>query len=138
MRAGGERAEEAFRRGADRLVLDLAGGGEHHPLGRVFARHEGADGVAVEAPDGLRPAEDRAPDRLACEGRLHEGVEDEVVRRVLDGGVFLQDDALLARELGLVEARFGEDVAEHVEGDVDVLAEHPRGVVRELDARSRR
>ena len=59
----------------------------------------------VEAADGLGPAEDRTADRLAGEGRLHEGVEDEIVGRVLDGGVFLQDDALLARELALVEDR---------------------------------
>ena len=93
---------------------------------------------AVEAVDGLGRAEDRAPDRLAGEGRLHEGVEDEIVGRILDGGVFLQDDALLARQLGFVEARFGEDVAEHVERDVDVLAEHARRVARELDRSSRR
>ena len=55
--------------------------------------------------DGLGPAEDRTPDRLAGEGRLHEGVEDEIVGVVLDGRVFLQDDALLARELALLEAR---------------------------------
>ncbi len=67
--------------GEDAVVAHVAGGGEHHALGRVFARHEGPDGPAVEGFDGLGPAEDRTPDRLAGEGRLHEGVEDEIVGR---------------------------------------------------------
>jgi hypothetical protein len=53
-----------------------------------------------------------------------------IVRRVLHGGVLLEDDVLLAGKLAGVEHGAGEDVAEDVEGDVRVLREHPRRVAR--------
>ena len=113
------RAEMPFGRRHDGVVINGAGGGQHHPLRGVFAGHEGR---GSSAPSKLWMVsgvpEDRAPDRLVREGGLHEGVVDEVVGRVLDGGVFLQDHALLARQLGRLEDRMCEDVAEHVEGDV--------------------
>ena len=80
-------------------MIHVAGGGQHHLAGGVFARQEGADRRLVEALDGVGRAEDRAADRLSGEGRFHEGVVDQVVGRILDGGVFLQDHALLAGEL---------------------------------------
>ena len=91
--------------------------------------------VGVEGADRLGRAEDRAADGLGREGRLHEGVVDEVVGRILDGGDLLEDDALLAGEFGGFEDRVRQDVADHVESDVDRFAQDLRGIARILDAR---
>ena len=102
--------------------------------GDVFAGEECPDRGLVESLDGVRRAENGAADGLGCVGGFHESVVDEVVRRILDGGVFLQDDAFFARKLRRVEDRMDQDVAEHVERHVDVLAQHPRRVARIFDA----
>ena len=122
----------ALGRRHDRLVGHGAGAGDHDAVRRVFPVEIGADAGLVEAPDRLGPPEDRPADRLVREGGLHEGVVDHVVGGVLDGGVFLQDDALLPGELARVEHRIGQDVADHVEGETGILAEHPGGVARAL------
>ena len=73
------RPELTFGGPHDGVVINRTGRRQHHPLRGVFAGHEGADHAAVEGADGLRPAEDRAPDRLARKRRLYEGVVNEVV-----------------------------------------------------------
>ena len=94
---GGHGAEEPLGEVDDLRVLDIARSRQDHARGRVLPRHEAADHLRIEAPDGVGRAEDRTPDRLAREGDLHEGVVDEIVRRILDGRVFLQDHALRGR-----------------------------------------
>ena len=111
-----------------RLVLHRARSRDHHAGGAVLALDEGADLVGREARHGLRTAEDRAPERLARIGGLDEEVADEVVGHVLHGGDLLEDHAALALELRRIECRGGEDVAQHVERQPDVLAEHAGGV----------
>jgi hypothetical protein len=133
--SGRHAAEEAFGHVDDPAMVHIACGGQHHLARRVFPRQEGADRRLVEAFDGVRRAEDRASDGLAREGGFHEGVVDQVVGRVLDGGVFLQDHALFAGELPGIEGGIDEDVAEHVESDIHVLAEDAGGVARVFDAR---
>ncbi len=69
-------------------------------------------------------AEDRPADRLIGEGRLLHQVEGDVVRRVHGRGDLLQDHVALAAKLGAVETRAKDDVAQDVERERHVLAQH--------------
>ena len=86
------------------VMLDGAGGREHHVAGVVVPRQIGADRVRREALTVSGVPRIGRPSGWLGEGGLHEAVEDEIVRRVLDGADLLQDDALLALELVRVEA----------------------------------
>ena len=92
------------------------------------------DRLAIEAPDALAGAEDRAADRLVGPGAGGQEIEHKVVRRVLDRADLLDDDVLLALEFGRVEQAVGQDVAEHVERKADVAPDHAGEVAGPLDA----
>ena len=132
-----DRGEAGSRLVEDARVLDRTRGADDHAVAGVMVGEIPADRGAVEAGDALRRPEDRPTDRLVGIGGGVEHVEDEVVRRVLDGTDLLQDDALLALELDLVEGRLGQDVGENVEREIGVLGEEVRVVGRLLGARRR-
>ena len=87
----------------DALVLDRAGGAHHHGAAEIMAVEIVADTVAVEAGDSLRRAENRAPEGLFGECDGVEEIENEIVRRIVDGADLLQDDAFLALQFVAVE-----------------------------------
>ena len=66
-------------------------------------------------------------------GRGGEKVEHVVVRRVLDGADLLDDDVLLALELGRIEQALGQDVADDVEREADVGPDHAGEIAGPLD-----
>ena len=84
----------------------------------------GAYGVAAKAGDEVRRAENWPADRLVRKGAGVEEIEDEIVRRVLDGADLLQNDALFAFELAFVENAVGQDIREDVERERRVFREH--------------
>ena len=61
-------------------------------------------------------------------------IEHEVVGRVLDRADLLDDDVLLALEFLRIEQAVGEDVADHVEREPDVAADHLGEIAGPLDA----
>ena len=89
-----------------------------------MAREIAVDRRAIERGDALARAQDRAADRLIRPGRGGEEIEHEIVGRVLDRADLLDDDVLFAREFLRVELAVGEDVGEHVDREIDVLAQH--------------
>ena len=115
-------------------MVDLAGGGDDEPRGRVVAAHVAEEGLARHGGHDLLGAEDRAAERLVGVGVLLEEVEDQVVGRVVDLPDLLEDDAALLLELALVEGRALEDVADQVGGERQVGGEDA-GVVGGLLAR---
>jgi len=60
--------------------------------------------------------------------------EHEIVRRVVDGADFLNDDVLFARDLVGIEARMGQNVGKNVESQADIGLEDPCIVSGGLDA----
>jgi hypothetical protein len=63
---------------------------------------------------------------------LHE-VEHHVLRRVLCRGDLLENDVTLAGKLGAVEARGEDDVAQDVESEPEILAQHARVIRGRVD-----
>ncbi len=76
---------------------------DHHVGRAIVARQIGAQPRGIERPHRLGRAEDRAADRLAGKGGGLQVVEHELVGRVLGGADLLDDDVLLADELGRIE-----------------------------------
>ena len=129
-----EARETPLHLGDDHLVIDRAGGRDHHVGRAVVAREIAAQAARVERAHRLRRAEDRAADRLVRERHLLQVLEDQVVGRVLGRADLLHDDVLLARELFRLEGRIGEDVGQHVERERHVGAQHARIVGGAFDA----
>src|SRR5262249_42317034 len=80
----------------DRLVVDRAGGRDHHVRSAVVAGGGGGDTRAIERAHRRRGAEDRATDRLPGERGLLQLVPDKIVGSILGGADLLDDDVLLA------------------------------------------
>jgi hypothetical protein len=84
-------------------------------------------------PHRLRRAENGASDRLARIGGLGEEIVDAVLGRIERGADLLHDHVLLAGELGGIEDRVAQDVAEDVDGERDVVLEDAGIVGGRLD-----
>ena len=127
-------ASSASARSDELVVVDRAGGGDDRRRRAVVAAQIGVDRRAIEAADALAGAEDRPADRLIGPGAGGEEIEHEIVGRVLDRADLLHDDVLLALEFVGIELAVGENVGEHVEREVDVLAQHTGEIAGLLDA----
>ena len=75
-----------------------------------------------------------AADRLLGPGRRSQEIEHEVIGRIFDGADLLHDDVFLALEFFRVELAVGQNVADDVERQPDVVAHHPREISRPLDS----
>ena len=89
--------------------------------GGVVAVHVAGELAALHAADAGLGAEHRAAHRLAGEGGFLEMVEDDVVRRVVGLADLLQDHAALALQLVGGEGAVGQDVADDVGAEGEVL-----------------
>ena len=112
--------------GHDRLVLDRTRRRYHHVRPAIMRFEISMQHVAVEPLQRLRRTEQRTPDRLVRIAELVEMLENNVVRSVLRRTHFLLDDAFLAFEFLRVEARIGQDIAQHVERERNVGPSHAR------------
>ena len=106
------------------IVFDRAGGGDNRGAGAVAPAEIAVDRVPVEGTDALPRAEDRPADRLVRPGGSGEEIEHPVVRRILDGPDFLDDDVLFSFELIGVKRALGENVADHVQRQTGVDPEN--------------
>ena len=111
--------------GHDRLVLDRTRRRYHHVRPAIMRFEISMQHVAVEPLQRLRRTEQRTPDRLVRIAELVEMLENDVVRSVLRRTHFLLDDAFLAFEFLRVEARIGQDIAQHVERERNVQPSSP-------------
>ena len=103
--------------------MQVAGRRDHHVAGGVVRPHVAGQRVAPHlAYQGFR-AQGRAPHRLARERGLLEVVEDDVVRGVVGLPDLLQDHAALALDLLRRERAVGQDVADDVGAERQVLLE---------------
>ena len=89
---------------------------------------------ALEAAHALHRAEDRTADRLVGKGRLLHQVEGDVLGRIHGRGDLLQDHVALAGKLAAIEARRDDDVAQDVERERQVFAQHARVIGGRVDA----
>ena len=79
-------------------------------------------------------AEDRPAEGLIGIGRLLKEVEGDIVGQIHRRGDLLQDHVALAGELGLVETRRDDDVAQDVECERHILAQNARIIGGGVDA----
>ena len=115
-------------------MIDGAGGGKHHVRRLIVGGEIGLEMRRFESLDAVHRAEDRPPGRLVGKrGCLHQ-VEHHVLRRVLRRGDLLEDHVALAGKLGAVEARGEDDVAQDVESEAEILAQHARVIRGRVDA----
>ncbi len=82
--------------------------------------------------DGARGAEDRRPEGMRLPERPHEDLVDEIVGIVVGLADLLEDDAALGLDVGGVERRREHDVADEIEGLVEVFVERVDVVPRVL------
>ena len=114
-------------------MIDGAGGGEHHVRRLIMGGEIGLEMGRFESLDAVHRAEDRPPGGLVGKrGCLHQ-VEHHVLRRVLCRGDLLKDHVALAGKLGAVEARGEDDVAQDVESEPEILAQHARVIRGRVD-----
>ena len=104
-------------------MIDIAGGADDHLVADVVAFHVVADGVGRKRLHRVDGAQNAAADRLRRKRGFLEQIEDVIVGIVAGRANLLDDDLLLAVELGLVEQRILEDVGEDVAGERHVLLE---------------
>ena len=95
-----ELREQALGLGKQPLVIDGAGGSEHHVRRLIMGGEIGLEMGGLESLDALRRAEDRPPRRLVGKGRGLHQVEHHVLGRILGRGDLLQDHVALAGKLG--------------------------------------
>ena len=107
-----------------RLVLQRPGGGDHHAGGAVVPAHVVAQRVARHLLDDGGRAQGGAAHGLIAIGGGLEVVEDDVVGRVVGLPDLLQDHAALALHLLRREGGMGEDVAQDVGGERQVVLQH--------------
>ena len=88
---------------------------------------------ALEHAHAVPRAENRASHRLVGESRLLHQVEHDVLRRIHRRGDLLEDHVALARQLGAVKARADDDVAQNIEREREVLAQHARVIGGRVD-----
>src|SRR6476646_2846174 len=87
----------------------------------------------LESLDALRGAEDRPPRRLIGKGSGLREVEYHVLRRILGRGDLVEEHVALAGKLGPVEARGKNDVAQDIQRESEILAQHPRVIGGRVD-----
>ena len=107
-----------------RLMLQRAGGGDHHAVRAIVARHVGGQRLARHRAHALLGTEHGAAHGLRRVGGVLEMVEDDVVGRVVRLADLLQDHAALALDLLGDEGGMGEDVADDVGGEAEVFLQH--------------
>src|SRR6516225_7398292 len=95
--------------------------------GEIAAQH-----VAIEALQGFRGSEQRAPHRLIRIAELVEMLEHDVVGRILRGTDLLHDHVLFPLQFLRHEGGVGEDIGEHVKRERHVGLHHPRIISRGL------
>ena len=134
LRHGGSR-KMLFRVVDHLLMVDGARGAHHHRAALIVARQIGADPIAVEGRNAFRRSENGPAERLLGKGSGVEQIEDEIVRRVLDGADLLQDDALFAFKLVAIEGAVGQNVGQNIEREPRVGCQNMGVVGGLLDTR---
>ncbi len=121
-------AEQTRRRRStsrdDVVVVDVAGGRDHHvgpDVAGVVVLGDLRDG---HRPDDLGGADDRAPERVVAEDGVGQHVVHLVRRLVLVHRDLLDHDLALGVDVGVRGAQH--HVAHHVPGALEVLVEEPR------------
>ena len=137
-RAGGKRAEPGLGHLDQPLMLDLAGGDQGDAAGAIAAAPPVVQILDRDGVDARLVAEDRAAERLVVIGGGPEIVEDDVGRRVPRLAQLLEDDVLLALEVGLDEMRVEDQVRDQLDSERDMLGEDRGHEVGRRRARSRR
>jgi hypothetical protein len=119
--AGGEGAEVATHQVRRRRVLEVSGRRDHDVSGVVDLLEEGCEIAAPEAPHALlRPQDGAAEGMIRPEG-LGEQLHHEVIGRVLHHVDLFEDDLLLLGHLLRIEQGVGDDVAQDVDGQGQVV-----------------
>ena len=90
--------------------------------------------MALKPLHAFRGAEDRPAGRLVGKCHFLHEVEDHVLGRIERGRDLLQDHVALAGKLGAIEARGKHDVAQEVEREPQILAQHARVIGGRVDA----
>ncbi len=93
-------ARKSFRHFLDHpLVIDGAGGGDHHVGAAIMRREIAPQHIAVEGFQRLCRTQQRTPHRLIRIAELVEVFEHDIVGRILRRADLLHDHAFLALEL---------------------------------------
>ena len=108
----------------DLVMADRAGRNQRHATGTILRPHIAAQHGGIERGDGFFVAQDGPAQRLAGKDRRLQMVEHDVVGRVAHLPQLLQHDLALALQLGRLEARVGENVADHVQRQRHVFLQH--------------
>ncbi len=107
-------------------MIDGACGHQHHVRAVILGGEIRAEMGALEAAHAVGGAEDRSADRLVGKRRFLHEVEHDVLGRIHGRCDLLQDHVALAGKLAPIEARGKDDVAQDVEGEGKILAQHAR------------
>ncbi|EGJ74380.1 putative protease [Streptomyces sp. Tu6071] len=116
----------------DLRVVDVARGGDDEVRGVVVALVEARDLLAAERVDRVHGTEDGAAEGRVAEHRVREEIVHDVARVVLGHRDLFEDDAALGVDVGGVQGRAREHVADDVDGERQIGVEHPRVVARVL------
>ena len=121
----GRARETGLDAGQDAVVVEPPGRG-HHDVGRpVVVPEEGRDLVTAHGRDGVLFAQHLSTQWVAGEQRLGEDFVDEVGRLVAVHQDLFEDHLPLRLDLVGPEGGRPHDVAQDVEPEVEVVAEHP-------------
>ncbi len=121
-----EVAEQPLAQLDQRVVIDLAGGGDDARAAAILDGEPVAEILRRDRGDRRLVAQDRAAERLPRVGRRLEMVEDDVVGRVARLAEFLQHHRLFALELVGVEARVADEIGDQIEAKGSVVGEQSR------------
>ena len=122
--AGRKLAEQTVGKLDELAMVDLAGGDQMEAAGAILVAAPGVEIVDLDRLDALLLAQDRAAERLVGEGGGLEVVEDDVGRRVAGLAQLLDDDVLLALQVGGAEMRAQDQVGDQLEAERDMLGHH--------------
>jgi hypothetical protein len=105
------------------LVVDLAGRDEDQVAAADVGLAPGGEIVDIDGAYALLAAKHGAAERLIGESGGPQFVEDDVGRRILGLGEFLQNDFLLADQIGRVEMRAQQHVRQKLDAKREMLGQ---------------
>ena len=124
-----ERGEGVFGKINEALVIQVSGGGEYHPGRRIMLAYIAEQRVRRHRPDQIGGAEHRAAQGLIGKRGFLKIIEDHVVGGIKGLVDFLNNNILLAGQLGAVHDRMLQNVGDDIDGQRHILF-HDFGVVR--------
>ena len=132
--APGQLGEHALSLAHDRVVAEIAGGGQHHAIGAVVGVQEATKVFRGEARHAFGRPEDGPANGLGRERRLLQKLVDELIRAVARSRDLLQDHFALALQLVFRVERRLQDVGKNIEREANILFQHAGIVGRGFEA----